>query len=89
MANERRREEQERRERERNAEAIGKQRETLKNLADVLDDPSSPSVNALRKKFSTTKYEQEEEKIQGECSLYYRLGFYSDIELNGKKLVCT
>jgi hypothetical protein len=59
LQNERRREELERREREKNAEAIGKQREALKNVADVLENPSSPSVTALRKKFSSTKYEEE------------------------------
>jgi enterochelin esterase-like enzyme len=57
--NERRREEQERRQREKYAEAIGNQRKVIRNVADFLEDSSSPSVRALRKKFSTTKYEEE------------------------------
>lgn len=60
--NERRREEQERLQRERYAEAVETQRKTMKNVADMLDDPTaSPNVRALRKKFSTTNYEEDEE----------------------------
>ncbi|KAI6177736.1 Kinesin-like protein [Aphelenchoides bicaudatus] len=57
--NERRREEHERRQREKYAEAIGNQRKVIKNVADFLEESSSPNVRALRKKFSTTKYEEE------------------------------